>query len=105
MLNLSVAHGSQHDGGGLLANWEEDIKDVNIEPCDYKEDPSGYRVVYYADDKNAKHKKIRNKIENSYSIGASCLAKRLRRLKKAGFSAPMTEKAIRIISQKCFKCI
>ncbi len=76
------------------ANWEADVEDVVIEVCDLEEDPSGYRVTYYIEGNEAHQE------EGSYCIGASFLQNRLRRLKKAGFDAPMTKKAINLINQQ-----
>ncbi|MGH1402977.1 MAG: hypothetical protein ACRBDL_01915 [Alphaproteobacteria bacterium] len=74
-------------------NWEADIQDIMVEHCD--DDPSGYRVVFYhmagmeSDD-----------FSSSYSMGASFLENRLRKLARAGFDAPMTKKAINILIEK-----
>ncbi|MGH1376155.1 MAG: hypothetical protein ACRBCK_07390 [Alphaproteobacteria bacterium] len=76
------------------ANWESDVEDVVIEVCDLEEDPSGYRVTYYTDENDARQG------GESYCIGASFLQNRLRKLKRAGFDAPMTKKAINLINQK-----
>ncbi len=74
-----------------LANWECDIRDVSVESCDVHEDPMGYRVIYYKDS------------DDDYSVGASYLRDRLKKLSRAGFDAPMTQKAINIIDQKRLK--
>ena len=78
-----------------LANWEEDIDEVILEACDRGEDPSGYRVVFYKDPMN-----IYAKDDDRYSIGASYLKSRLDKLRRAGFDAPMTKKAINLIDKK-----
>ena len=77
------------------ANWESDVIDVAIEVCDTEEDPSGYRVTYYTDVDSICHK-----AEDSYRIGASFLQTRLKKLKRAGFDAPMTKKAINMINKR-----
>ncbi|MGH1457176.1 MAG: hypothetical protein ACRBDI_10375 [Alphaproteobacteria bacterium] len=74
-----------------LANWECDIRDVSVESCEMNEDPMGFRVIYYKDS------------EDDYSVGASYLRDRLKKLSRAGFDAPMTQKAINIIDQKRLK--
>ncbi len=81
-----------------LANWEEDIDDVVLESCEQDEDPSGFRVVFYKDPMN-----IYASDEDSYSIGASYLKNRLDKLRRAGFDAPMTKKAINLIDKKKFR--
>lgn len=81
-----------------VANWEEDIDDVVLETCEQDEDPSGYRVVFYKDPMN-----MYATDEDSYSIGASYLKNRLDKLRRAGFDAPMTKKAINLIDKKKFR--
>lgn len=71
------------------ANWEFDICDISIENCEVDEDPLGYRVVFY-----------RAPDAECYAIGASHLSARLKKLSRAGFDAPMTEKALNIIDRK-----
>ncbi len=98
MLNLSfygLGHRSRAD---ILANWEEDIERVGIEPCDVEDDPLGYQAIYYSGMSNDNGSD--DNIEISYSIGASCLSKRLSLLKKGGFCAPMTEEAILLMRDK-----
>lgn len=86
MLSLSNSSGRHIDAPH--ANWESDVQEIAVEVCDG--DPSGYRVVFYKSDDNSE----------SYSIGASFLKKRLAKLRKAGFDAPMTKEAIKIMYQK-----
>ena len=78
-----------------VANWEEDIDDVILETCGQDEDPTGYRVVFYKDPMN-----VYANDEDSYSIGASYLKNRLDKLRRAGFDAPMTKKALNLIDKK-----
>lgn len=78
-----------------VANWEEDIKDIRVEQCDKEEDPLGYRVIYFR-----MIDELKDDSTNSYSIGASYLKNRLRKLRKAGFIAPMTQRAIELIDKK-----
>ena len=79
----------------ILKNWEEDIADIAGEPCDVKEDPLGYRAIFYLDrDEHAAEAK-----DGTFSIGASLLAKREENLFRAGYRAPMTLKAITMIEQ------
>ncbi|GEM_PF-4078145 len=81
-----------------LSNWEEDIQEVIVEPCDTNEDETGYRAVYYKD-----HSDISHDLVESYIIGASFLKNRLKKLRRAGFDAPMTKEALNIISQKSLR--
>ncbi len=76
------------------ANWEYDIQDVSVEVCESHEDPLELRVIYHsqADD-------------SEYRIGASYLNDRLKKLRRAGFDAPMTKKAMNIIDQKRLKIL
>lgn len=82
------------------ANWESDIADVSVEACNMEEDPSGYRVTFYKNNPRRFHQD-----DESYSIGASYLENRLSKLARAGFDAPMTQKAINMIDQKRLKRI
>ena len=75
-------------------NWEADIQDVELEPCDRTEDPLGYHVVYYTGER------LRAAAVKNYVIGASNLVKRLASLKKAGYEAPMTQKAIAMLENR-----
>lgn len=70
--------------GSQGKNWERNIRHVHIEPCERDEDPLGLRAVFIMEDTN-------------FIVGASFLAQRWHNLKKAGFAAPMTRKAIKII--------
>ncbi len=77
------------------ANWEEGILDVSIEPCDSQLDPLGFRAVFVLGEEKARLEK-----QKSFVIGASFLAKRELNLKKAGYQAPMTARAIALIESK-----
>ena len=73
-------------------NWEYDISSITLEPCESVEDPLGYRVLFHKDeDAGAK---------DTYSIGASHLDSRLNKLERAGFYAPMTQKAIDMLGRR-----
>lgn len=78
-----------------LANWEEDIDEVILESCEHDEDPSGYRVIFYKD-----QTEDLDNDEDCYCIGASYLKNRLDKLRRAGFDAPMTKKALNLIDKK-----
>ncbi len=99
---LDLCHNS--DGSALrkslLANWEEDIEEVAIEPCDEDEDSSGYRVVFYK-----RCADIGEDLAEAYIIGASFLKKRLRKLRRAGFDAPMTKEALDIIKKSRLRLV
>lgn len=82
------------------ANWESDIADVSVEACNMEEDPSGYRVIFYKNNQRRFHQD-----DESYSIGASYLKNRLDKLARAGFDAPMTQKAMNLIDQQRIKRI
>ena len=76
-------------------NWEEDVSQVAIEPCDPLEDPSGYMAVF-----SVGGGKNRSGGCESYSIGASYLLRRRHNLNRAGYRAPMTHRAIRLIEKQ-----
>lgn len=76
------------------ANWEFDVRDISVESCHINEDPLGFRVVFFKLASN-----------DCYSVGASHLSTRLKKLSRAGFDAPMTEKALNIIDQKRLKVL
>ncbi len=97
MLNLGYSTKASSLCEYSLINWEENIKDVALEPCDAKEDPFGYLVVFYNDCGDASDSG--EDMSVSYVIGASLLRSRLRKLNRAGFAAPMTQKAIKMIEQ------
>lgn len=80
-------------------NWESNINQVHVEPCDRQEDPTGYKAVFFVKDKGDKSCFDKFKTD-SFAIGASYLVKRQENLKKAGYSAPMTHKAINMIESK-----
>lgn len=75
-------------------NWEADIHDVRLEKCDRSEDPLGYHVIFFTGEK------LRAAAVKSYVIGASHLVQRLASLKKAGYDAPMTQKAIALLEAR-----
>ncbi|MCE7886881.1 MAG: hypothetical protein DYH13_05165 [Alphaproteobacteria bacterium PRO2] len=72
-------------------NWESDIREVTIESCDA--DPLGFMAVFTLSEASAK-----NGI--SFKIGASTLAQRAKSLSLAGYSAPMTKKAIAMLESR-----
>ncbi|MCB1720672.1 MAG: hypothetical protein H6860_04900 [Rhodospirillales bacterium] len=76
-------------------NWEKNIRQVSVEPCDVHEDPLGYRAVFFLreDDERAETCEM-------FVVGASYLAQREYNLTKAGYVAPMTQKAIGLIEGK-----
>lgn len=76
-------------------NWEQDIAQVSVEPCDQKEDPLGYRAIFFMSDAMK-----RKEPTETFVIGASYLAQRELNLSKAGYKAPMTHRAISLIEQK-----
>ncbi len=76
-------------------NWEEDVRQVSVEPCDPKEDPLGYIAVFFVNEGEK-----RSGWEKTFSIGASYLARREQNLNKAGYKAPMTNRAISLIESK-----
>ncbi len=80
-------------------NWESNINQVSVEPCDTQEDPMGYKAVFFVKEDGKARAFERFKTE-SFAIGASYLAQRQHNLKKAGYSAPMTHKAIHLIENK-----
>ena len=84
----------ERDAPLLLQNWEADISDVIVERCDRNEDPLGYQVVFCASEK------MRAVAINNFVIGASHLVQRLASLKKAGYDAPMTQKAIAMLEKR-----
>ncbi len=95
MLNLGYSAQTPRSLGYSLANWEEDISDVIVEQCDLQEDPFGYRVVYYRD---CDEDEYNGDAVVAYVIGASLLPNRLRKLSKAGFDVPMTQKAMKMMT-------
>jgi len=74
----------------FVRNWEKNITDVRIEPCAYSEDPLGYKAVFITKRGAPSH----------FEIGASLLELRQNNLSKAGYKAPMTERALVILSAK-----
>jgi hypothetical protein len=79
----------------FLRDWETDIRAVTVEVCKKDEDPLGYRAIFFfsPDSERAQKKK-------TFTIGASYLAQRAANLLKAGYKAPMTQKAIKHIEEK-----
>ena len=73
-------------------NWEDEISSVRVEACGCEEDPLGYRAVFVLNQEEA-HK-------NTFAIGASLLPQREDNLRKSGYKAPMTHKAIALIESK-----
>ncbi len=86
---------ARKDRISVVANWENDVRDVVLESCEPDEDPTGYRAVYHKVPANSS-KAGRDK----FSIGASYLKRRLETLSSAGFEAPMTRKAMNMLDQK-----
>jgi hypothetical protein len=82
--------------GGLFSrkNWENGVSRVCVEACDCAEDPLGYRAVYYVEE--AKRENV-DKAGASFVVGASFLVKREHNLKRSGYNAPMTRRAISLI--------
>ena len=77
------------------ANWEKNVKKVKLEPCDADYDPLCMRVVFYKDsDREQEEKRV-----NRYVVGASYLRERLNGIRRAGYKAPMTEKAISMVEE------
>ncbi|MCC7305908.1 MAG: hypothetical protein IT558_06600 [Alphaproteobacteria bacterium] len=74
-------------------NWESHIQNIQIEPCHTDEDPLGYRVAFYADGAKA------------FVIGASFLLQRVRKLTRAGYRAPMTQRAIALVEAQLGKAL
>ena len=81
-------------------NWESDVEQVCIEPCDVKQDPLGYCAVFYE-----KKKEGVAGFAKSFVIGASFLAQREKSLERAGYQAPMTQKAIGMIERNIGFCL
>lgn len=85
---------------GERKNWEENVGSVEIERCNEREDPLGYRAVFHR-----REGEILRTPVNDYVIGASFLRERLEHLKKSGFEAPMTVQAIRMIEKRTGCCL
>jgi hypothetical protein len=94
-LNMFDPHLRPKSVGGesTLQNWEADIHDIEVLKCDKAEDPLGYHVVFYTGER------LRAAAVKNYVIGASHLAQRLNNLRKAGFDAPMTQRAIAMLEK------
>jgi len=73
-------------------NWESKILSVKIEPCPPHEDSLGYRAIFIqgADGMQAQN-------NDSFAVGASYLDQRAQKLQNAGYSAPMTQRAISMV--------
>ena len=82
-------------GTAFPKNWEEEIVGVQIELCDVQEDPLGFRAVF-----ELNQEKVRLDQQKQFIIGASFLAKREMNLKKIGYNAPMTQRAIALIESQ-----
>ncbi len=86
-------------------NWEKDIDQVSVEPCDLREDPLGYRALFFLQNDDV-HQDSRGEEElqadnrEMFVVGASYLAKREQNLANAGYQAPMTHKAIVLVEDK-----
>lgn len=76
-------------------NWEANIDQVSVEPCDEQEDPLGYRAIFFVNEGIK-----RAGWDKTFVIGASYLAQREHNLSRAGYKAPMTHRAINLIEQK-----
>ncbi len=100
MLNLGYSTRADQSFAYSLINWEEDIADVAIEQCSLQEDSFGYRVVYYGDILDDHGEMV-----VAYVVGASLLPSRLRKLSKAGFDAPMTQRAMEMIESKSYSAV
>lgn len=79
----------------FLRNWETDIGAVKVESCRSEEDPLGFKAVFYFTKESARAEK-----NKSFVVGASFLAQRAHNLQKAGYEAPMTQKAIKHIEDE-----
>lgn len=92
---LDTSHFSKHNSISAYApaNWEGDIHEVIVELCE--DDPSGFCATFYRNESDAEQE-----TSHVYRVGASFLKNRLKKLRRAGFDAPMTKKAIRIIDKK-----
>lgn len=92
MFDPSLASRSRSCRGRPFDNWENDIEDVAVEACDKTEDPTGYRILYYKSENQSVQEKVK-----AYCVGGSLLKNRLKKLKHAGFEAPMTQRALHMI--------
>lgn len=75
-------------------NWEKDVRGVALEPCDPREDPIGLRAVFVVGEEKPLTQRV-----NTYSVGASYLRQRLEGIRRAGFEAPMTLHAIKLVEE------
>ncbi len=75
-------------------NWEKDVHGVALEPCDALEDPMGLRAVFFIKDEKPLTQRT-----NCYCVGASYLRQRLDGIRRAGFEAPMTARALELVEE------
>jgi hypothetical protein len=95
MIDMTNCYGNNLFGGLFSRkNWENGISRVCVEACDCAEDPLGYRAVYYIEE--SKREDV-DKTAASFVVGASFLVKREDNLKRSGYNAPMTRRAISLI--------
>lgn len=87
---ISVSPKSSEDGG----NWEKDVREVSIEPCDPRVDPMGFRAVFVVGEDKPLTQRF-----NTYTVGASYLRQRLDGIRRAGFEAPMTARALELVEE------
>ncbi|MFP4097610.1 MAG: hypothetical protein ACLFP8_05855 [Alphaproteobacteria bacterium] len=80
-----------------MENWENDISGVVLEVCGKEEDPSGFRVIYLKGGMPGNNNTLDSE---SYCVGGSYLKHRLDRLRRAGFEAPMTKRAINLLNRE-----
>ena len=76
-------------------NWEKDVNKVELEACEFSEDPLGLRAVFYL----GRERPLTQKT-NYYKVGASHLRERLSGIRRSGYDAPMTCKAIEMIEER-----
>ncbi len=81
----------------LMRNWEDDIVSVSVETCHSREDVSGFRAVFHLAPQRAIEEG-----QQIFIIGGSYLAQRLESLSRAGYDAPMTKKALKLLEAKRF---
>ena len=88
--HISAPQKTMFDGG----NWEKDVRSVVLEACDKGDDPTGLCVIFLVGDERPLSQRV-----NSYRVGASYLRKRLEGIRRAGFEAPMTVRAIEMVEK------
>jgi len=79
-------------------SWEENVRDVMLEPCETGDDPLGYRAVFYLTPE-ARFAAEESLEEKCFSVGASLLSQREQHIVRAGYKAPMTRKAIQLLKE------